>query len=281
MNSRSPAPRRAAGPDGLAARVAKYGHVARSLSFFAVAIGWLMLPLGLVQRVAVWPLALLLPARRTRLVGAWFRFHARSMLRLARLFAGVRLRVRGRILPGPCVVVMNHQGLLDIPLVHAIAPGPYPLIPTRDRYRKGIPGISPLTRLARYPFVTQKRDSVEADLAEIRRAADEVAAGEHALAIFPEGHRTRDGEIGPFMQRGLRLILSRARVPVYCVVADGIWGARTFAEAAYKMSGARVDAVVLGPFDPPASDDELPDFVAGLRERMVEALHGLRDGSLR
>ena len=60
-------------------------------------------------------------------------------------------------------------------------------------------------------------------------AADQVARGELSTLIFPEGHRTRDGEIGPFMRAGLRAILLRAQRPVYLIVVDGLWRARTTA----------------------------------------------------
>lgn len=279
MKSRTSALPRAARPPGLAARLAAWARIARSLVFFAVAMLYLMLPMGLPQRLLLWPGVTLFPARGPAWIGAWFRFHSRNMMRLARVFAGLRLRVHGRLAPGPCVVVMNHQSVLDIPVIHAISPAPYPLIPTRVRYARGIPSISPLLRMARYPLVTQKRESARADLAQVARAAERVAAGECSMAIFAEGHRTRDGEIGPFMMRGLLATLQRTPgVPVYGVVGDGMWGARTMAEAAYNMAGARVDVVILGPFLPPADPAELPAFAEQLRGRMVEALARLRAG---
>lgn len=279
MKSRTSTLPRAARPPGLAARIAAWTRIARSLTFFAVGMLYLMLPMGLSQRLLLWPGTTLFPSRHPAWIGAWFRFHARTMMRIARVIAGLRLRVHGRMAPGPRVIVMNHQSVLDIPVIHAICPAPYPLIPTRTRYARGIPSISPLLRMARYPLVAQKRESVRADLEAVARAADRVAAGECSMAIFAEGHRTRDGEIGPFMKRGLLATLKRTRgVPVYGLVGDGMWGARTLAEAAYKMAGAQVDVVVLGPFQPPEDEAELSAFVDSLHARMVEALARLRRG---
>jgi 1-acyl-sn-glycerol-3-phosphate acyltransferase len=170
---------------------------------------------------------------------------------------------------------MNHQSVLDIPIGLSLVPGPYPLIPTRDRYRRGIPGVSPLTRLARYPFVSQGQSLTRAELRGLIEAADQVARGEQSLLIFPEGHRSRDGSIGPFMQSGLRLILRRARRPVYCVVADGITQSRTFADALFSIAGTRVRGVVLGPFDPPEPAD-IDAFIGSLHARMTEALAAIR-----
>lgn len=251
--------------------------VARSLTFFAAAIGWLFVGVGPGTRVVLWPLIRLRPHLRERLVGSYARFHARFYLRLARVLAGVRFRVHGQVPPEPCIVVMNHQSIFDIPLLLTLIPERFPHIPTRERYARGIPGVSPLIRLSGVPLITQRRENVKEDLARIAAAADEVARGEALLAIYPEGHRTRDGQIGPFMVRGLRTILERARErPVYCVVADGMWGARTFKETAVRMAGSRIRAVVLGPFAAPRDPAEIDAFMAELRERMVAALAELR-----
>ena len=282
MTSRSPALPGDPPPERAAPFSASRIQVARSFVYFTASMLWLVVMVEIPQRLVVWPLVVLLPARRAAIAGRWIRFHARGLMALARWIAGVRVRVRGSIAPGPCVVVMNHQSVLDIPLVLAMAPQPSPRIPARTRYRRGIPGVSLAMRIGRYPFVTQKRESIREDLASIGAAVDEVAAGTGSICIFPEGHRTRDGEIGPFMIRGIRSILQRAGRPVYCVVADGMWGARTMAEVAARTSGARGEVRVLGPFDPPADEAALDAFIQELRERMVAALHEIRaEGSAR
>lgn len=230
---------------------------------------------GLGQRLVLWPMIALLPRQRQSLVGGWLRLHARTTLSLARMLAGVRVRVQGAVGQEACVVVMNHQSVLDIPIGLALVPGPYPLIPTRDRYRRGIPGVSPLARLARFPFVSQGQVITREELRALVEAAEAVARGEQSLLIFPEGHRTRDGAIGPFMTSGLRLVLRKARRPVYAVVTDGITQSRTVADALTNIAGTRVAAVVLGPFDPPPAR-EIDGFVVALRERMIAALAELR-----
>jgi 1-acyl-sn-glycerol-3-phosphate acyltransferase len=280
VKSRSPAALGDAVPAGTASRFAKRAKAVRSMAFFAVAVAWLFLGVGLGLRLVIWPLIFLRPRLRRPLVGGWLRFHATFYLRLARWMAGVRFSVQGRIEPGPAVVVMNHQGIFDIPLLLTMVPGTYPKIPTRTRYRRGIPGVSPMVRVAQYPLVEQRRDTVRQDLAAIGAAADEVGRGEGAMAIYPEGHRTRDGEIGPFMVRGLRTILQRTGdAPVWCVVADGLWGARTFADMSVQLAGARIEARVLGPFAAPRSPEQIDAFIGELRERMVATLAEMRSGS--
>ena len=248
-----------------------------SAYLFAFTI-YLILAIGLGQRILLWPAMWLFPGRRRRMVRAWLRFHARSTLAMARSIANVRVSVRGSIPPESCIVVMNHQSVLDIPIGLRLVPGPYPLIPTRERYHWGVPGISPLARLARYPFVSQKRVLSRSELASLTDAAEQVARGEQSLLIFPEGHRSRDGGLGRFMRSGLRIILSRAERPVYCVAAHGMVNARTFADGLANFADLDVRIAISGPFAPPpnGSDDrDIDAFIDQLHERMAEMLTGL------
>ena len=234
--------------------------------------------IGLGQRLLLWPTIVLLSRRRTSIVGAWLRFHARATLWIARVVAGVRVSVHGAIRRESCVVVMNHQSVLDIPIGLSLIHGPQAIIPTRNRYRRGIPAVSPLARLAQFPFVSQGRSLGRAELRALIQAADRVDRGEASLLIYPEGHRTRDGRIGEFMRGGLRIALTRAHRPVYCVVADGMTTARTTRDAVAQLAGSAVSVAILGPFTPPAdrSQETTDAFIDMLHNTMTNALTRLR-----
>jgi hypothetical protein len=61
---------------------------------------------------------------------------------------------------------------------------------------------------------------------------------------------------------------------VYCVVADGLWHARTTFDAATGFAGATCSVRILGPFTPPSAD--LDGFIENLRDRMVAELGAIR-----
>jgi 1-acyl-sn-glycerol-3-phosphate acyltransferase len=250
-------------------------RAARSLLFFAVYAVYLVFFFGLPQRVIIWPLTLLLPAWRNDIVGFWFRLLANTTIALARVVAGVRLARSGSVPPGSCVVLMNHQSLLDIPIAYSLVCSPHPVIPTRRLYARGIPGVSPLLRLARAPFVTQTRAGARGDVKAIAAAAEEVAAGRLSMVIYPEGHRSDDGELSPFMTAGLKVILGRARRPVYLIVVDGLWHARTTAEALFAFAGTRGKVRVVGPIPPPEKD-EIDLFITAMESRMGAMLASMR-----
>ncbi len=257
-------------------RVRRLVRRARSASFFLAFSLFAVFWLGLGQRLLIGPLVALLPGRRPRIMDLWMKAAARITLALMRAFADVKVSVRGAIRPESCVLVMNHQSVVDIPVMVSLVPGPFPLIPTRARYSRGIPGISQLVHLCGCPLITQNRQNVHADLIAIAKGAEAAAGGDYSFGIFPEGHRSRNGEIRPFMTRGLTLVLDRVRRPVYCAVVDGLWRIPTFAAALRQLSGSEIRVQILGPFQAPDDAAELPGFIDSLRERMVDALEDLR-----
>jgi 1-acyl-sn-glycerol-3-phosphate acyltransferase len=256
-------------------RMGRAVRVMRSSAFLFAYTIYMMLAMGLGQRVLLWPAMWLFPRHRRRMIRSWLRFHSRSTLGIAHAIANVRLTVTGSILPESCIVVMNHQSVLDIPIGLSLVPGPYPLIPTRDRYKWGVPGISPLGRLAGFPFLSQKRVLSRGELAALTGAAERVARGENSLLNFPEGHRSRDGGLGRFMRSGLRIMLSCAERPVYCVAVRGMVNARTFADGLANFADLDIRVKISERLAAPArdSDDRAVDaFINSLRERMLGML---------
>ena len=258
-----------------ASPVTRAYRAARSLLFLLAFSVYLVVVIAVGNRILIPPLLKLFPRHSLRIRRVWLRMHAIATTGLARTFGGMRLEVQGAVPRESVVVVMNHQSVMDIPVGVLLIPGPYPIIPTRDRYaRASVPGMPSLIRLLRFPVVSQKRENLRDELPAIAEAADSTARGDNSMLIFAEGHRTRDGQIAPFMRTGLRLVLERAKRPVYCIVADGLWHARTTFDAATGFAGATCSVRILGPFQPPASNTD--DFIDGLRERMIAELAAMR-----
>lgn len=226
---------------------------------------------GLYQRLVVYPAVFFFPRRRTALTSRYFKGMSHGILALMRA-GGAKLRRTGTIpTHEPVLVLMNHQSLLDIPTAGLMSQPYVPLFVTRKRYHYGVPAVSPCLRLMGCPVV-DPRDRKAA----LRAVRDAARTLEHGMLIFPEGHRTRDGEIGEWKTAGILTVLRERRMPVYVVVTDGFWAARRFADFMMGVTGIRGQTVVLGPFLPPDDDAALGAFVAGLRDTMAAQLAGMR-----
>jgi 1-acyl-sn-glycerol-3-phosphate acyltransferase len=227
---------------------------------------------GLYQRLVVYPLVYLWPRRRSALTSAYFRGMSHGILSFMRL-GGASLRRSGTVpTTSPVLVLMNHQSLLDIPIAGLMSAPFVPWFVTRKRYEYGVPAVSPCLRLMGCPVI-DPRDRRES----LRTMQAAARALEHGMLIFAEGHRTRDGEIQPFQTAGVLAVLRERPLPVCVVVTDGFWAARRLVDFVLGVGNISGETEVLGVFEPPADKDALPEFVEGLRQRMITRLAQLRD----
>jgi 1-acyl-sn-glycerol-3-phosphate acyltransferase len=118
---------------------------------------------------------------------------------------------------GGVLVVSNHQSALDPVLIAVQARRPFSYMARATLFRNK--AFSWLIRsLNAFPVHQGK-----ADTSAMKEGIARLKVG-HILTMFPEGHRTRDGNLLP-IQPGVALIARRAGVPVVPVVVDGAYHA--------------------------------------------------------
>ncbi|MSR36388.1 MAG: 1-acyl-sn-glycerol-3-phosphate acyltransferase [Gemmatimonadetes bacterium] len=281
-STRPRAPRVDAGRDFSLALSVKFVPVAWSRSvklrgFLTVAvIGGVLIAGDPFQRVVVAGLGRLLPGRKLAILTWWERFLANYILWAARVVGGAHI-ASPPALPGRegVLVLMNHQSVLDIPLVVAALQPLHPRIITRARYSRGKPLISHMTRLYQYPVVEPRANA----RTQITALAENARTSPVPMMIFPEGTRTRNGEIGQWKEGGLRGILGARKWMVYLLVVDGYWESARLVDFMENVSTIEGRAVALGPFDGPEPGADPERFIAEMRERMIRALASLRAGA--
>ena len=185
-----------------------------------------------------------------------------SLLRLA----GVRVHNEGREnLPGrPAVIVSNHQGNFDIPILLCHLDRPH--------------GILAKEELARLPFIRVwmqffgcvfiDRSNPRHAAAALNRAADQLRAG-RSMIIFPEGTRSRGDEVGEFKSGGFR-IAQKVGVPIVPVAIDGSW--RAMEGNHMRIHPAEVRLKILPPIETAGLSREAFRSLEGeIREQIVRA----------
>jgi len=245
----------------------------RSAFSLLLVLTWMALPCGPLLYLVIVPLAWLRPARRRELVSWYMKLICRGIVAGFAL-GGARLRLDARLpTDQPTLIISNHQSLLDIVLATLIAEPIVPAFVPRIRYARFVPLVSRCIAMLGCPIVDPKRDPRGA-VEVIRQAA---AREPHALIIYPEGHRSRDGEIQAFRTSGLQAILATRRLPVQLLVSDGLWKARRLVDFLFNVHHLRSRSAVLGPFEPPSRPEEIPAAIEAWRQLMVERLHALRE----
>jgi 1-acyl-sn-glycerol-3-phosphate acyltransferase len=136
---------------------------------------------------------------------------ARFCIRSAGCIAGVRVTILGaEKIPaeGPCYFLSNHLSNCDVPaLAHAL-PRDFRALTKKEVMR--LPVLSMILR--RVSFVPVDRRDPNQARAAIDRGAALLRQGLSFLA-FPEGTRSRDGQLGEF-KRGVFVMAIKGQTPV-------------------------------------------------------------------
>lgn len=229
------------------------------LEFGVLLLLWLPI-LGLVT---------LLDRGDVRRRGRWMRRFGRVTSRLTPLW---RFRVEGQ---GPAdihraayVVVANHQSSAD-PFLLSSLPWDMRWIAKVELFRAPVLGW--LMRLGGdLPVERGDGDSVRTMLAEARRTLDRGLP----LMIFPEGTRSRNGDLGRFKDGAFELAIA-AGVPILPVVLDGTRTCRPkgswwFGDAdAVARVLAPIPTAGLGPADVAALREQVRDLIAAELPRLA------------
>lgn len=144
---------------------------------------------------------------------------ARAWSQVLLFVSGVKVRVEGveKISPdGSYVFASNHASYMDTPTVLANIP-----VQFRFMAKKGLFSIPFMGwHLARAGHIPVFRDNPRAAVKTLGLAAEAIQKNRISLIVFPEGGRTRTGELKDFKD-GAAYIAIRAGVPIVPMALKG------------------------------------------------------------
>jgi len=164
---------------------------------------------------------------------------------------------------GGVLLVSNHQSFLDPMLVGLGVERQLRFLARESLFRTW-----PFGWLIRtVGAVPLRREGV--GVSGIRASLGILAAGE-ALLVFPEGTRTRDGQVGR-LQRGLGLLAAKANVPVVPVAVHGAFEAWPRTQKLFRLRPIRVG------FGPAVEPEQIAamkprEVVTVVRQRILDCL---------
>ena len=167
------------------------------------------------------------------------------------------------------VMVLNHNSMVDILSIYNL-PLVFKWVSKKEVYR--IPIVGRLL-LAHGDIVINRASTKEA-MQLVHTRGKEWLAKEASVAIFPEGTRSKDGEIHNF-KAGAFILAKDAEVPILPIVLDGT--DRVFRKGFFMNWSNRITIKIL----PPISKEDvverpIKEVMAEVHDNMVNALAEIR-----
>ncbi len=224
-----------------------------SLSYFVLmCVAWLLTVLPDRERIVL-----------HRMSHLW----AKSIVWLNPLW---KLKVTGREnvrRDGRYVVTVNHQSMIDIPLMYVLPRINFKWVAKREVYRWPLFGAV----LWLHGDITVEEGSVKAARGFIAKGRERLRRGT-SVVIFPEGTRSRDGEIHNYKE-GAFLLAREAGVEILPCVMNGV---KDFTKG-WRVNPTTFEIAILPPVEAERVA-ELPvrRLMAEVREASISKLGELR-----
>lgn len=175
------------------------------------------------------------------------------------LFAGrIRVTVTGysNIDPGRSYIYMsNHQSNFDIPVLLAYLDTQFRWLAKAELFKIPIFGYA----MKRAGYISIDRSNRKSAFESLKEAAKKIRNGVSVL-IFPEGTRSRDGNIRPFKKGGFALAVDSG-VPVVPIVIHGTWS--IMSKKGIRIKPGNVVIEILKPI-------ETSDYTRKTRDDLME-----------
>ena len=138
---------------------------------------------------------------------------------------GTRLDVERSPLVQPrtgYILVSNHQSMFDVPIFGGLLFSNYPKYISKRELGRWLPSVS--FNLTHGGNALIDRNDPQQAREAIRELGEAAERRNVAVVIFPEGSRSRDGQLRPFKQGGLSELLAAApSLPIVPATIDGSW----------------------------------------------------------
>jgi 1-acyl-sn-glycerol-3-phosphate acyltransferase len=180
----------------------------------------------------------------------------------------VRVKATGQnnILDVPAIYAANHASQLDIPIMCTRVNRPMFFIGKIEL--KKVPVLSQYIKVVGMILVDRKNR--ERAMASMRTAIQDIQGGK-SIAAFPEGTRTKTGELLPF-KKGVFTISKEGRIPIVPIAVIG--SAKALASGSFFMRPAIVELRILPALNSDEffnmSIEEMADHTRSLIQQEIE-----------
>lgn len=158
-------------------------------------------------------------------------------------------------LPDQYLVISNHQSLLDIVVHMNYYNGTRLRFVAKEELGHNIPLVSPMLKSGKHCLVKRTGSPTQA-MKSVDKFAEHVVKNNLIPVIFPEGSRSKDGELKTFHAAGFRRFLNSAPMPVAVCAVDGGWKLSSLTRLAKNLKGGAYRIKLLKVYDAPLTKED-------------------------
>jgi len=164
----------------------------------------------------------------------------------------------------PHIIVCNHQSMFDIPPIIWYMRKLHPKFISKKELAKGVPSIS--YNLRHGGSVLIDRKNAAQALGEIKKLGKYISETKRSAVIFPEGTRSKTGQIKEFASKGLTALLEACpEAVVVPVCVNNSWKLQQ--NGMFPLGvGVFLKLEVLKPHE--AKNFKIPELIALLEEQI-------------
>ena len=182
-------------------------------------------------------------------------------------------------LPQQFILICNHQSLFDIPAFMRFMPEFDLRFIAKDALGKGVPLVSPMLKSQEHCLIPRNVRPLESvkiisDFGSRTRQKNEIPV------LFPEGTRSRDGELRKFYSAGFRTLVEAAELPVVVCALDGGWKIATLKGLIKNIRKGSYRLCVLKTYPCPHGKEECNTILEESRTLIEEQLKKWRQKPL-
>ena len=181
---------------------------------------------------------------------------------------GVDLEIIGQeniLMDKPQIFVSNHQGYFDIFALSGYLPVQIRWGAKSSLFKIPFMGWA----MSASGYIPVERDNSKKSYEAFNKTIEKIRAGS-SIVIFPEGTRSKDGQIGPF-KKGSNLIASRSKSPMVPVTLIG--SGNIIKKGSAVVTPGLVKVVISPPVEPKNNKKENEEILESIRRTIIELHH--------
>ena len=178
-------------------------------------------------------------------------------------------------LPDTFMLIANHQSIQDIPLLIWSFPKHDLRFSAKDSLFKWVPTVSVMLRIQKHGRINRRGGAAEM-MKTLERVARKSENG-YCPVIFPEGTRSKTGDVGVFHQGAVRKMLTVKPLPVVSVAIEGGWRVGTAKDLVKNMENFDYRVKVLRKFDAPSTKQEIQEIIERSAEDISKQVYEWRE----